>query len=74
MGEVRCYSRDTKITEEKDMMPDLLEDLLAFAFVTKSPKRDICSSCGSDLEADGRCLVCEGELEENDDDPENDDY
>lgn len=56
------------------MMPDLLEDLLAFAFVTRSPKRDICSSCGSDLEADGRCLVCEGELEEKYDDPENDDY
>lgn len=49
------------------MKLDLLEDLLAFAFVAKSSKRDICPSCGSDLEADGSCLVCEDELEENDD-------
>ncbi len=35
MGEGRCYSHDIKITEENTMMPDLLEDLLAFVFVTQ---------------------------------------
>ena len=49
------------------MMPDLLEDLLAFAFVTQSSMRNICATCGSDLEADNTCLVCEDVPEENDD-------
>lgn len=57
MGDVRCYSADIK-SEVMTMTPDLLEDLLAFAFVTQSTKRNICPNCGSELEADDTCLVC----------------
>ena len=41
------------------MMPDIIEDLLALSFIYQFDKNNECSVCGSVLETDGVCLVCE---------------
>jgi len=51
MGEVGCYSGTIKLRGRSLMMPDLLEDLVAFAYATQSTRgENVCSVCGNDLE------------------------
>lgn len=46
------------------MMPDLIEDLVAFVYATESDNRNTCPVCGSDLEENDEgelsCPECDG--------------
>ena len=50
MGEVVCYSGTIKPGRRSIMMPDLLEDFIAFIYATQPDKDNTCPVCGSDLE------------------------
>ena len=39
-------------------MPDLLEDLLAFAYVTQPDRENVCPVCGADFEEDEDGDLC----------------
>ena len=43
------------------MMLDIIEDLLALSYVFGDDKNKECSVCGSDLDSDGTCPVCQNE-------------